>query len=411
MSGPVYELCIELRGISPAIWRRFRVPSDVDLEQLHKIIQAVMGWEDAHLFAFRKGKTMYADERLEGEWKPRAREARVADVLPKPGDTLEYMYDFGDSWEHQITLLESLDPSVPAPVCLDGARACPPEDCGGVPGYHEMLEILADPTHEFHEEMSDWIGGHYDPEAFTLPDVGMPEDSPTPGRSLPPHSIAGVIAAFLEDESHRLARTTLERYERSLSPLLYAINSYRPSSATSDADRLGGKDRPFVEVVGMDILLGYLPEYFDYFLPRKEFATKDDLANLRAVLRRLVAWMAETGRMDEGDALEWRRRIADMASRGIEAARIRWMTFEETPPPLPPGDVEEFIEDYFYVKRVEPKRLWIDHPEDARDTLEMEVTRELSDLCKPGMDLALTLIKIRGEWHLAEVFNAYPTNT
>ncbi|MFO7941812.1 MAG: plasmid pRiA4b ORF-3 family protein, partial [Bacillota bacterium] len=161
MSAPVYELRIELKGIYPTIWRRFRVPSDIDLEKFHQVMQRVMGWEDAHLFAFRRGKTTYAGAGLEGDWNPRARDATVADVLTEPGDEIEYMYDFGDSWEHRITLLDLLEPSVPAPACLEGARACPPEDCGGVPGYYELLEILSDPIHEYHEEMLDWTGGGY----------------------------------------------------------------------------------------------------------------------------------------------------------------------------------------------------------------------------------------------------------
>ncbi len=399
MSAPVYELRIALQGISPAIWRRFRVHSDMNLQELHGVIQSVMGWENTHLFCFRHGGTTYTDDRIMGMWAIRAREITVADALAMHGGRLVYLYDFGDGWNHHITLRDVLDPSVPAPLCLAGARACPPEDCGGVFGYLEMLDALADPSHESREEILDWLGEHFDPEEFSVDDVNEQLGICSTRNPLPPDSIAGVIQCFLRDESRRVAPSTVRRYEGSLSLLLHAINVYQSA---------GGEERPVVETAGMDVFLAYLPEYFNYFLPRKTFATKGDLTNLRATLRRLVAWMAETDRMEEEDARGWRREIADRTSRGLEAAEIRWMSFTETPPPIPRGEVQEAAEEHFTISRVEPRRLWIDHPEDARRLLELEVTEELSAMCREGMDLALALVKVGGQWYLEDVYNAYP---
>jgi hypothetical protein len=95
---------------------------------------------------------------------------RLQQVLAKPGRKIVYEYDFGDGWEHAIVLEKvlSIDSKTRYPRCLDGARACPPEDCGGVPGYADFLEAIRDPDHEEHEQMRDWIGGEFDPEEFHL---------------------------------------------------------------------------------------------------------------------------------------------------------------------------------------------------------------------------------------------------
>ncbi len=95
-------------------------------------------------------------------------EIPVAEYFPEPGATAHYEYDFGDCWEHEI-LLEDIVPHIPKgkyPRCLDGARACPPEDCGGVWGYEELLATIADPYHEDYEDTMTWLGGDFDPNAF-----------------------------------------------------------------------------------------------------------------------------------------------------------------------------------------------------------------------------------------------------
>ncbi len=172
----IYQLKITLKHIRPQIWRRAQVHGDITLAKLHRVIQVVMGWYDSHLHQFIVGETYYGvpslDEFSELELK-NERKARLDQILLKPKQKMVYEYDFGDSWQHEILLEQVLppDPRTRYPVCLGGARACPPEDCGGVGGYEEFLEAIRDPEHEEHDEYLEWIGGEFDPEAFNLDDI------------------------------------------------------------------------------------------------------------------------------------------------------------------------------------------------------------------------------------------------
>jgi len=172
---PIYQLKITLRDIQPPIWRRIQVASDVTLYQLHNLLQLVMGWSDSHLHQFAKGRTFYGtpDQEFGDEVLPE-KEIRLKDVLVRPRERMLYEYDFGDSWHHRVTVEKILDPDPGTSriaQCLGGKRVCPPEDCGGIPGFYDLLEALSDPHHERHAEMREWIGGDYDPEAFSVDNV------------------------------------------------------------------------------------------------------------------------------------------------------------------------------------------------------------------------------------------------
>jgi len=172
----VYQFKITLRDITPAIWRRIQIEEDSSFWGLHVAIQDAMGWLDCHLHAFRVRNPSTGAEEMVGipaddgfgdpflpGW-----ELFVADYFTTAGETAMYEYDFGDGWEHEV-VLEEVVASTPRgryPRCLAGERACPPEDCGGVGGYEDFLKIIADPSHDEHEEMLEWAGGKFDPEAF-----------------------------------------------------------------------------------------------------------------------------------------------------------------------------------------------------------------------------------------------------
>ena len=165
----VHQLKVTLQGVRPPIWRRLRVPSDVTLVTLHRILQVAMGWEDGHLHRFRVGAASYGDRGLLGDVVDRSeRTARLDQVASSEQRKFCYEYDFGDGWEHSIVVEAVLPPEVGVryPVCLAGKRACPPEDCGGPWGYGELLDAIGNPLHPAHADRLAWPGGRFDPEAF-----------------------------------------------------------------------------------------------------------------------------------------------------------------------------------------------------------------------------------------------------
>ena len=173
---PLYQLKITLRGSKPPIWRRVVVRADMSLDRLHTVIQIAMGWTGEHLHQFvggsAIGRTFYGRPDPEsadmGSEILNEKRYAVGDLAPAVRRKFTYEYDFGDSWEHQVAVEKVLPPDVAFkhPVCLAGANACPPEDCGGIWGYYNLLEILADPKHPEHEEMKDWMGGEFNPAEF-----------------------------------------------------------------------------------------------------------------------------------------------------------------------------------------------------------------------------------------------------
>ena len=170
----VHQIEVTLDDIEPPVWRRIEVPSSITLAGLHTVIQWAMGWQDYHLHQFEIGDTVYGVDDGEGWGPPMVDEnrTRLGDVAPE-GTVFSYQYDFGDSWEHRIRVSQIAEPAAGTtyPRCVAGERACPPEDCGGAWGYTELLDALADPRHERHEELLEWVGGSFDPAEFHLEDV------------------------------------------------------------------------------------------------------------------------------------------------------------------------------------------------------------------------------------------------
>jgi len=169
MNERFYLLKIHLLDIEPAIWRHFVVPASITLDRLHDVIQIVMGWTDSHLHEFTIGNKRYTEYPESKEDGLACGRYRLGDLIKQKGRTFRYLYDFGDSWEHELVLEESryFNPDLRTElVCLDGQRACPPEDVGGVPGYFEFLNALKDPNHEEHESYTEWSGGNFDSDRF-----------------------------------------------------------------------------------------------------------------------------------------------------------------------------------------------------------------------------------------------------
>jgi len=172
----MHQFKITLLDTHPVIWRRIQVPGTYTFWDLHVAIQSAMGWRDSHLHMFRtgrRGEIVINGNPDDGGFGGRNNklngwETEVSRFLEAPGDVAMYEYDMGDGWLHEI-LLEGVflkEKGVKYPRCLAGARACPPEDCGGTPGFENLLDVLASPKHLDHAELIDWLGGKYDPEKF-----------------------------------------------------------------------------------------------------------------------------------------------------------------------------------------------------------------------------------------------------
>ena len=170
----LFQFKITLLGSEPPIWRRIQV-QNCTLDKLHEHIQTAMGWTNSHLHQFEVKGQRYGDPELlddgfdDFDCKD-STTTMVNDILPKTGKrfAFKYEYDFGDGWEHEVMFEGSppIDPKAKYPLCLEGERACPPEDCGGIWGYGDVLEAIRNPKHDEHENMLEWVGGRFDPERF-----------------------------------------------------------------------------------------------------------------------------------------------------------------------------------------------------------------------------------------------------
>jgi hypothetical protein len=172
MNERMYLLHIKLKDIEPEIYRRFVVPGSITLDRLHEVIQIVMGWDDYHLYEFTIGDTRY-DENPEQSFAPgplkNAGKTRLLDVIRRKGRSFRYIYDFGDNWEHTLTVEESNYPPEKCEkdlFCIEGARACPPENVGGFPGYRRFLDSISNIYDDEREQNLTWHGGGFDSEHF-----------------------------------------------------------------------------------------------------------------------------------------------------------------------------------------------------------------------------------------------------
>lgn len=169
----IIQLKITLAHTKPPIWRRILVDRNATFLELHYIIQIAMGWSNSHLFEFQFG-----DYRV-GEVDHEFDDFGMGELLEASETTLDqmitgitskfiYEYDFGDSWIHKIVVEKYLprDKSAEYPLCIAGKLNCPPEDCGGIPGFYNLLEIIADKKHPERKETLQWLGGSYDPAHF-----------------------------------------------------------------------------------------------------------------------------------------------------------------------------------------------------------------------------------------------------
>lgn len=176
----IYQIQIALSGFKPKIWRRVLVPSNLLLKDFHNIIQITMGWTNSHLHQFIQDNMFYSvkypDDDLWDDSRNicyKKNRIRISDLLTFEKDKMIYEYDFGDSWKHDIILEKILpyDSVKQFPICVTGKMNCPPEDCGGIWSYCQLLEIINQPDHVEYEELMEWLGGEFDPNYFNKDEV------------------------------------------------------------------------------------------------------------------------------------------------------------------------------------------------------------------------------------------------
>jgi hypothetical protein len=168
MSRQIYQLRVTLLDVTPSVWRRLALPGGYTLDRVHRAIQYAMGWQDYHLHSFEIDGHQYGVPDPDGELDLRDELDIRLDAATGKDSRFGYTYDFGDWWEHEV-LVETVFPAEPDeryPLCLEGERACPPEDVGGAHGYVQFLAALNDPGHPEHDAMAEWIGRRFDPGYF-----------------------------------------------------------------------------------------------------------------------------------------------------------------------------------------------------------------------------------------------------
>ncbi len=175
----LYQIKVVLLETDPPIWRRFVIPSTVTLHRLHLVLQDVMGWTNSHLYRFQISTKEYAEPNPDNEFYEldfkNSRRTKLGQLVAKKGNVFRYEYDFGDGWDHMLLVEDILEDNrgTQSPLCLIGERGCPPEDCGGVHGYAELLEIIRNPKHEDYLNMMTWLGDRFNPDSFDIKRVNQ----------------------------------------------------------------------------------------------------------------------------------------------------------------------------------------------------------------------------------------------
>ncbi|WP_341485877.1 plasmid pRiA4b ORF-3 family protein [Thioclava sp. GXIMD4215] len=175
MKHQIARLRVELLHIKPTIWRQVEVNLTTNLRALHELIQAIMPWENAHLYQFTIGERVYGDpeDAARGQKNYQAKSMRLETLVGRGLTEFKYTYDFGDNWQHCISIehIGVAAADVDYPLYLDGERTAPPEDVGGSPGFLDFVEAMADNRHPAHKDLSRWYGGPFNPVDFGEPVV------------------------------------------------------------------------------------------------------------------------------------------------------------------------------------------------------------------------------------------------
>jgi len=179
-STQIYQIKVLLEGSKPTVYRTIEIREDATFFDLHMAIQIAFNWYNGHLHEFRKKDLVISDPEFfddmyefEDENILDEDEIKLSDILQTPKDNIHYLYDFGDSWKLMVTLekITNTKEGVNYPRCIRGKRSAPPEDVGGLWGFEEFKEAMADPSHEEHESYKEWYDGIFDPDFVDFEDI------------------------------------------------------------------------------------------------------------------------------------------------------------------------------------------------------------------------------------------------
>lgn len=179
-NGKILQLKITLEGTKPPVWRRVLIESSATFDDLHWVIQHSFGWTNSHLHEFTVAGASIGPLPEEPEYPENtpdfdSHKTRLSQFLEKEGQTIQYMYDFGDDWMHKLKVEKILpkEKGKKYSMCIDGAMNCPPDDCGGIYRYEDFKKAVSDKKHPEHKEMLDWVGGYFNPEEFDIEKVNV----------------------------------------------------------------------------------------------------------------------------------------------------------------------------------------------------------------------------------------------
>ncbi|GEB95306.1 plasmid pRiA4b ORF-3 family protein [Microbacterium lacticum] len=383
-----FRIRIDLQRTKPPVWRRIEVPGDILLPRLHEVIQAAMGWTESHLHRFRTSNDRNAPEFLtqfdldEGDEGMLEDDVRLDQVIADEGDRLWYDYDFGDDWKHLLRIEKVLDSPPPAPVCVGGKLACPPEDCGGVWGYTELADwvrsdyddALRPEVFENTAEGRAWLPDGWHPDVFDIDETNELITSVT----AEPIPVVEELESLLELARNRGARGLRDA-------LAHPAASGVTDISTDEAADLTEPFRVLLDVVGDGVTLtgaGYLkPAAVEQIAHRTGItewwigkANREDLAwpvwELRATARALGLVSVRKGRIAPTQAIAKRRDDPQAMLRHITGRlplgttpaerHAGWMALaavaNETPAELWEESISELLFDLGWRDREDPYR-------------------------------------------------------
>ncbi|HZD60825.1 MAG TPA: site-specific integrase [Anaerolineae bacterium] len=410
----VYQFKITLKGIKPPIWRRIQVPATYNFWDLHVAVQDAMGWLDYHLHKFTikdpstgaKADIGISDDELDfGSDVLPEKYQNIAGWFSMSNRVASYTYDFGDNWEHEVRLEEVLsrEKDVIYPVCIAGKRACPPEDCGGVWGYEDLLDVIQDPEYEEREEIMEWLGGRFDPGRFNAAEVTFDDpdkrweiafgqghpmglavqpDVPAP-EGQAPTGIENAIGAFLENVRREVSPRTSSEYEESLAVFTAYLASYTNLSGIEEIDR------------------SHFSEFLSHFYIRKYLGSSPAEANrLLSHLKAFAKWSSETfaTSMMEEYMLVYRW-LKDDLPRVLSVPHISEFWDYDVPDREP----DDTIDDFWEVAMLGDRSMELQSYTGMEKVGPVVIPKEMAAKLKAGDIASLELGRFGKRWYILEM--------